>query len=149
MNKLVYTYLGIVILCWTLSPFIKKKMLYKLTNDEYFIINHIFITIIIAGYFLYYKQTIDCDINCLKKLNVYDYIYIIMGSIASFLGAKLILHLFKFKDVSYVVAHIQPIIIGLTFIIGYLFFKEKITIYKILGCAFIILGIVFLNKKHL
>ena len=45
------------------------------------------------------------------------------------------------------VAHIQPLVISLTFVIGYLFFSENITVNKVIGVSLVILGIIFLNKK--
>lgn len=148
-NTLIYIYILVIILCWTSNPFIKKYILKNdtLTNDEYFIINHFMITLILAFYFFYLYKKKKCSPECLKKLNRYDIIYIFLGSITSIIGARLILNVIKFKDVSYVVAHIQPIIIALSFIIGYLFFSEQVTVYKIIGISLVILGILMLNKK--
>ena len=47
-------YFILVVLCWTLNPFIKKTVLKndRITTDEYFIINHFVITLLFIGYFI-------------------------------------------------------------------------------------------------
>jgi uncharacterized membrane protein len=149
MEYLLYFYLVLIILCWTLNPFFKKKMLNKLNNDEYFVINHILITTMMAFYFFYLFKKKKCSPNCLKTLNRYDYLYIFLGSVTSILGARLMITLIKYKEISYLIAHIQPIVIALTFIIGYIFFSENLSLYKIIGISLIILGLIIINKKNI
>lgn len=151
MQSSVLTYFILVILCWTFNPFIKKMVLKKgkINTDEYFVINHLVITAILIVYFAFLFNNRKCDTNCIKSLDRYDALYILLGSITSILGARLLLSIINQSDVSYMVAHIQPIVIALTFIIGYLFFSESITIYKLIGVSLVILGILFLNKKSL
>ena len=147
-NKL-YFYLLLIILRWTLNPFIKKKVLKnnKINSDEYFAINHTFVTIIILVYLYFLFTNKKCDYNCFKKLNIYDYLYIFVGSITSILGARLLLTLIQFKEVSYLVSSIQPLVISLTLIVGYLFFNENISLLKLLGITLIISGLICINKK--
>jgi len=66
-NIKLYLYLLLIILCWTLNPFIKKKVLKnnKINSDEYFAINHTFVTIIIVVY-LYFLFTNKNQGNCEK-----------------------------------------------------------------------------------
>ena len=149
MDAISYIYILIVVLCWTLNPFIKKIVLKgkKLNVDEYFIVNHLVVTLILGVYFFYLFKNKKCSPNCFKKLNKYDYIYIILGAITSILGARLLFSLIKKEDISYVVSNIQPMVIGLSFVIGYIFFSENITITRLIGASLIVLGLVFINKK--
>tara|TARA_B100001093_G_C26828891_1_gene1015271 strand:+ start:1956 stop:2420 length:465 start_codon:yes stop_codon:yes gene_type:complete len=151
MQSSIVTYFILVILCWTFNPFIKKMVLKKgkINTDEYFVINHLVITAILIVYFVFLFNNRKCDTNCIKSLDRYDAMYILLGSITSILGARLLLSIINQSDVSYMVAHIQPIVIALTFIIGYLFFSESVTIYKLIGVSLVVLGILFLNKKSL
>ena len=50
-------------------------------------------------------------------------------------------------DVSYLISNIQPAVIALTFLVGYMFFKEEITINKIIGVVLILFGIFMMNYK--
>jgi uncharacterized membrane protein len=149
MKNIFYVYLAIIIICWTANPFIKKIVLKskKLNIDEYFIINHIVVSLIIMVYFYTLFKKKKCSLLCLSKLDKYDYLYIIMGSLTSILGARLLISIIKTEEITYLIAHIQPMIIALTFLIGYMFFSENITATKVLGISLIILGIIFINKK--
>ena len=115
--------------------------------DEYFVINHFVITVLLIGYFIYLYQKRECSPNCIKQLTRYDCLYILLGSITSILGARILLYLIKTNDISFMVAHIQPLVILLTFLIGYLFFMEKMSMYRILGGVLVIVGLILLNKK--
>tara|TARA_B110001469_G_scaffold127659_1_gene149562 strand:- start:1155 stop:1607 length:453 start_codon:yes stop_codon:yes gene_type:complete len=147
MNILILLSFILVVLCWTFNPFIKKKIL-KTTNlkvDEYFVINHFVITILLIGYFIYIYKKGECSSNCIKQLTRYDCLYILLGSITSILGARLLLYIIKTNDISFMVAHIQPLVILLSFLIGYIFFMEKMNIYRIFGGILVIIGIILLN----
>ena len=149
MNNILYVYIGIIVLCWTLNPFIKKIVLKskKLNTDEYFIINHIFVSIILGIYVYSLFKKKKCSWLCLTKLDKYDYLYISMGALTSILGARLLISIIKTEEISYLIAHIQPMIIALTFLISYMFFSEHVTPIKVIGISLIILGLIFLNKK--
>ena len=136
-------------MCWTLNPFIKKIVLKgkKLNIDEYFIINHLVVTLILGGYFFYLFKNKKCSPNCFRKLDKYDYLYITLGAVTSILGARLLFSIIKKEDISYVVANIQPMVIGLSFVIGYMFFSENITLTRLMGVSLIILGLICINKK--
>lgn len=151
MNLNVFIYFFLVVLCWTFNPFIKKVIMTKgkLNTDEYFVINHFVVTSILVLYFIYLFNTRKCNTNCIKTLDKYDVLYIILGAVTSILGARLLLSIIQQNDISFMVAHIQPIVIALTFIIGYMFFSETLTTYKIIGIGLVILGILFLNKKNI
>ena len=59
----------------------------------------------------------------------------------------MLLHVVSSADVSYAIAHIQPIVISLTLIIGYLVFNESLTTHKVFGIALIVCGLIILNKQ--
>jgi uncharacterized membrane protein len=149
METISYIYILIIVLCWTLNPFIKKIVLKgkKLNIDEYFIINHLVVTLILGGYFFYLFKNKKCSPNCFRKLDKYDYLYITLGAVTSILGARLLFSIIKKEDISYVVANIQPMVIGLSFVIGYMFFSENITLTRLMGVSLIILGLICINKK--
>ena len=45
--------------------------------------------------------------------------------------------------------NVQPVVISLSIILGYLFFKEKLGLTKLLGLTFIIVGLVLINKAKI
>lgn len=147
--NLVFIYIFIVVLCWTLNPFIKKRVLNKLNANEYLIVNHMIVTLFILLYFYYIFKNNKCDINCLKKLDKYDLLLIIIGGVTTILGSFLLMNLINNTDVSYAIAHIQPIVISLTIILGFVFFNEKITYSKVIGIILVITGLIIINSKKL
>ena len=44
MYSLTYFYIFVIVLCWTLNPFIKKMLMTKMDANEYLIINHSVVT---------------------------------------------------------------------------------------------------------
>ena len=108
MNNILYVYIAIIVLCWTANPFIKKIVLKnkKLNTDEYFILNHIFVSIILAIYFYSLFKEKKCSLYCLSKLDKYDYLYIFMGAITSILGARLLISIIKTEEITYTLLHI-------------------------------------------
>ena len=146
---LTLIYFIIIVCCWTMNPFLKKLILTKnkITTDEYFVINHFIITMLLFAYFIYLFRSSKCSVNCVKKLEVRDGILILITALTSIIAARLLLNIIKTRDISYMVANLQPLVILSTFIIGYVFFMEKVNNYRIAGGIFVILGIILLNKK--
>ena len=151
METLVIVYFALVVLCWTFNPFIKKIIIKKgkMNTDEYFVLNHFVVTIILIFYFVFLFKNRKCKTECLKSLDIYDISYILFGALTSILGARLLLSIIQYNEVSFMVAHIQPLVISLTFFTGYLFFSENITLNKVIGVSLVILGIIFLNRKSI
>ena len=147
----IYFYLGILVLAWTLNPFFKKKLMNKLNNEELFFINHIVITFFILLYFLYRYKCNKIRLDCISKLSSFsknEIFLLIFGAIITVVGARLLPYLLaQNKDVSYIISHIQPVVIMLTVVIGFMFFKEKITLFKLLGVIFIVIGLIIINVK--
>ena len=120
----------------------------KITANEYMIINHAIITLLIIGYAIYLFNNNKCDIKCLKKLTKTDYSMIFLGAITTILATLMLLYLIAETEVSYAIAHIQPIVIAFPVIVGYLVFNEKMSMTKITGIALILFGLLLLNKNY-
>jgi uncharacterized membrane protein len=146
MHTVVYFYIFIIVLCWTLNPFIKKVLLTNVGKSEYLVINHVFITLFVLIYFLFMFSRNKCDINCIRNLSKREIGLLTLGAISSLLGTLMLIHLISYSDVSYAIAHIQPIVISLTLIIGYLVFNETLDAYKVSGISLVVLGLIILNK---
>ena len=146
MHTVFYFYIFIIVLCWTLNPFIKKVLLTNVGKSEYLVINHVFITLFVLIYFLFMFSRNKCDINCIRNLSKREIGLLTLGAISSLLGTLMLIHLISYSDVSYAIAHIQPIVISLTLIIGYLVFNETLDAYKVSGISLVVLGLIILNK---
>lgn len=76
-----------------------------------------------------------------------EIMYLILAALTTILATVILLYLINLKDVSYVIAHIQPVVIALTVVVGYMFFSENITKTKIFGISLVILGLVLMNMN--
>jgi uncharacterized membrane protein len=146
MNTLFF-YILIIVLCWTFNPFLKKTVMKKMTASEFFVINHFVITIFVLFYFFYLFNNGKCDINCIMNLDRKEILYLVLAAITTIIATVILLYLINLKDVSYVIAHVQPVVIALTVVVGYMFFSENITRLKIFGISLVILGLVLMNMS--
>lgn len=147
MYSLIYFYIAIIVLCWTLNPFIKKAVMKKIDANEYLLINHSIITILLLFYFVYLLKKKKCDVNCIKSLSKNDLALVFLGGVTTVLSTLMLLYLVQSSEVSYVMSHVQPIVILLSFILGYFIFKESLTIQKGIGGILIIAGLLAFNYK--
>ena len=143
-----YILIAVLIMCWTLNPFMKKHASKNLTSDEYMIFNHGLCTILIIIYFIYLLMNNKCDINCIKKIDKKQFIYSIGGAVTTVFAALVLIKLLKNNNASSIIPQIQPIVIISTVSIGYFIFKEDITKNKILGCMLIVFGLFVFNRKN-
>jgi uncharacterized membrane protein len=146
MIALTYFYIFVIVLCWTLNPFIKKQVMKKMDPNEYLIMNHSVVTIILVFYLVYLLKKKKCDFNCIKQLTGGDLGLLLIGGITTILATLMLVYLVSTSEVSYVMGNVQPIVIALSIMLGYLFFKEKLGLTKVLGLSFIIVGLVLINK---
>ena len=148
MNKdLKFTYFLLIILIFIFvcNPFMKKIACKNINANEYLLLNHILLTIVVilyASYLFYYNK---CNVNCLKKMSRKEIIYAIIAAITSIIGALVFITLIQREEITFLLPNIQPIVLLLGAIIGYLIFKETMNKEKILGIILIILGAVIIN----
>jgi uncharacterized membrane protein len=142
-----YLLLILLILCWTLNPFLKKNGPKQLSSEEYMFFNHLLCTIIILFYFFYLFFNNKCDIACINKISNKELIYSIFAAGITVLSSLLLIKLLKNNDASSIIPQVQPAVLLLTILIGYLIFNEKLTKNKVIGGSLIITGIYFINRK--
>ena len=144
-----YLLILILIICYTINPFIKKHASKKVNADEYMFIYQIFILVFIVLSSIYLIQSNTCNINCYKKMSIKDICWTILAVILGMIGSSLLLYLVKMDDVSYLIPNIQGIVILLGSAIGYFIFNEKIDKFKFMGILLIFFGIISINYGKL
>ena len=150
-NIMVSSYILIVLLiiCFTINPFIKKHASKNVTSNEYTFIYQIFIVVFIALYSTYLIQTKACELTCYKKMNNKDIWWTILAVITGMVGSTLLLYLVKTDDVSYLIPNVQGIVILLGAGIGYFIFNESFDTFKFIGILLIFFGIISINYGKL
>ena len=141
-----YILLFMLVTCWTLNPFLKKTIAKKIPSKEYIIYNQCLCTFLVLIYALYLVKTNNYDTSFIRKLSNKELFISILGALVTLMASLILINLLKDNDASSVIPQIQPCIILMTLIIGYFLFNENITINKITGTFFIILGLYFINK---
>ncbi len=142
-----YILLVLLVLCWTVNPFMKKKIAAKMSSSEYMIFNHCLCSILIFLYFIYLIKSDNFSINNIKSLDNKDFGISIMAALTTVLATVFLISLLKNNDASYVIPHVQPCVILLTMLVGYYLYDEGITKNKSFGAILIISGLVLMNYK--
>jgi len=144
-----YSLIILLVLCFTINPFIKKYASKNVSSYEYIFIYQIFIVAFIFVYSIYLLQTNCCQINCYKKMSNKEMLWTVLAVISGMFGSIIMLNLVKRTDVSYLIPNIQGIVILLGALIGYFIFKESFNKFKIIGIILIFLGILSINYGKL
>jgi uncharacterized membrane protein len=140
------TYLLILLItCWTLNPFLKKKVASKLDSNEHLIFNHALCSMIIIMYLIYLLMNNKYNWRNLKSLDANDVIVSSSGAFTTVLASMLLIKLLKDGEITYILPHAQPCILVLTLFIGIFFYGESFTPNKIIGTLLIVGGLVFMN----
>lgn len=145
----MYTRIAVILLLtilWGIAPFFKKIASKNLETNEYLILNHCMITIILIVFVIYLLMSKKCSIDCIKKMNTPEIIMLIIGGFIGVFSSICLIHLIKNYDINMVMPYLQPLVIIATAIFGYLF-KEQISREQLIGFAIIILGIIIANYK--
>ena len=147
-NKTTIIAMTLLILGWTIIPFLKKIPLEKITPISFLLFNHVTVGILLLFYLIYllyhgkFTKTLVSQYN---NLYTREMIFIVIVSIIGLITGIAWITLIKNNYVSYVIPHIQPIILMLTLILSYFFFKEPINRYHIAGCFLVVSGLVLIN----
>ena len=144
----------LLILGWTIIPFLKKFPLEKITPISFLLFNHVTVGLLLAFYLLYLFLTgkfTNTVVSQYNNLSSGEMIFIVIISMIGLITGISWISLIKNNYVSYVIPHIQPIIIMLTIVLSYFLFKEPINRYHIAGSVLVISGLVLINigKKQM
>lgn len=146
LNK-TYLFLVLLVACWTLNPFLKKKSVGNLNSSDYLILNHTLCTIAVIVLGIYMFSCKKCSMNSFRKLTTAEWIWASFAAITTVLASYFLIDLLKIKDASFIIPQLQPCIIVLTLLIGYFLFNEEFTKNKAIGTALIVGGLVIFNYK--
>lgn len=127
---------------WGLSPVIQKHLLEKFDKRSlmlfYASANILFIVLMLS----FFNNKLYSDI---KSLNTYDIFLISAYTFFTIFMANLIfLEVLKYNN-SHEVAAIEGIYPFFTLVLAYMFLKEKITAFGILGVIFVVLGVICIS----
>lgn len=141
-----YINIIVIIICWSVNPFLKKIVNKNITPIEYNLYNNICVLCILLLVFsrnVFSKNT-NFELNMFKKLSAKEIGGLIMSSLLTLLPSYLFVTLIRTHNVSRVNSIIQSSTILAGSLIGVFFFSEPFSIYKLIGVSNIIVGIYFI-----
>lgn len=144
-DKTSYILFALLVLSYTITPFIRKKAAANFTNEEFFIFSNTFVFLLILMYSIYLFKSNKCSISMLSKINKTNTCLCALGAITGMAGSILLTALTKTGNVSSIIPQVQPIVIMLNIILAYFLFGEDINKFKVAGVVVIILGLILIN----
>ena len=147
MNYIMYIAMAIIVLCWVLTPFLRKIVLKKVSSFDFLLLTHsivmLFILLAILVMKIKNKKNFKLDFSSMDKK---DILVLILASVGTFVSSLLLIWLLKYNEATSIMPQLQPLVILLTILAGAFVFKENVSLMEWLGVAFIIGGVFILNK---
>ena len=136
--------MGIInILGWGIKPLFEKKGITYSNFINFANIRYIITAIICLIILLIYKKNeLFADIN--KPTIMYSIIVGFIGLMSAFSNY----YLLSKYDANYVIGIVEPGVIIVTVLFGYLFFNEKINLKRIIGILIVCIGIYVIFNSH-
>ena len=148
MNNLsLYFGMFLVVICWVLTPFLRKIVLKTATSLDFFICTQAIVLFYIVLTFLFLKIRNPTDYNFKSILNLdkKQIIILFLASLATYFSSIALIWLLKYNEATQIMPQLQPIVIVLTILVGILIFKEKVSFMECIGILFIISGVLIIN----
>ncbi len=137
--------LGVLVTCWTVNPFLKKKASVDMSANEYLLINNVIVLGLIAVYAIYLICRGNIDWKNYSNMGGSQVSYAMFAGITTVISAVILIYLIQHHSVGKLMPHIQPIVIAATVMVGWLVFREKFHYEQAIGVALIMGGLVVMN----
>ena len=99
MNYIMYIAMAIIVLCWVLTPFLRKIVLKKVSSFDFLLLTHsivmLFILLAILVMKIKNKKNFKFDFSSMDKK---DILVLILASVGTFVSSLLLIWLLKYKD---------------------------------------------------
>ena len=141
----------VLIICWTLNPFVKKKImnLPDKSNanirpvDFLLVSNLIAVTVVLVVYL--YNSRDKLSIQTGKSLTPKQWGYFAANAVVTLTATFLFVFVLEKGKITKLIPSIQSAVILFSFLIGLFVLKEDVPQYKLFSVALICLGIILLN----
>ena len=144
MKRLVNIF--IVSLLLAVSPYLQKKLIRDMGMYNYIAISTISMTAVILTYLSFETDTIKEKMDDKLKLNAV--ILVIVLSVITVPATLAYYSLVGNNELTYVFPLLLPLVLLLTFLIGFLFLKEEVTSERIAGGLILIVGMYIFTSHN-
>jgi uncharacterized membrane protein len=146
MNYHFYVLIFTIIMSGSFCDFYNKKAI-EHVDYRFFYLYRMCLTSICLGFYLFFIKRL----NCLKYLLTFNFSTSIMAFF-TMLGVFIFIitryYLLQTNETSYLIPIISSSSIILSFVFGYIFFRERIDKFKILGAMFVLPGLYIFSGSN-
>ena len=148
MNNLsLYFGMFLVVICWVLTPFLRKIVLTTANSLDFFICTQAIVLfyIILTFLFLKFRNPNNYNFQSILNLNKRQIIMLFLAALGTYFSSIALIWLLKYNEATQIMPQLQPIVIILTILAGIFIFKEKVNFMEGVGIFFIIIGVIMVN----
>lgn len=145
-NYFLYFGMALVVICWVLTPFLRKMVLTTATSLDFFICNQAIVSLYVLLTFLFLKlRRSEYNFQSIFNLDRKQIFILFVAAIITYLSSISLIWLLKYNDATQIMPQLQPMVIILTILAGIFIFKEKVNFMEGVGIFFIIIGVIMVN----
>ena len=139
MNTVTYVLLAVLILCWTINPFAKRRAVGNATRMDFLMVNSVCCTAVFVV-----LSSVFPSVDRWGVLNRWTAVSVGTTVVSSIVLIELLLR----HGAGYVIPHVQPVVIGLTALIAHVTVKPLNGV-QYFGVLLLCLGIMCLNHHEI
>ena len=145
-NYFVYFGMALVVICWVLTPFLRKIVLTTANSLDFFICNQAIVSFYVLLTFLFLKlRRSEYNFQSIRNLDRKQIFILFIAAIITYLSSISLIWLLKYNEATQIMPQLQPMVIVLTILAGIFIFKEKVNFMEGVGIFFIIIGVIMIN----
>ena len=146
-NYFLYFGMALVVICWVLTPFLRKIVLTTANSLDFFICTQAIVLfyIILTFLFLKFRNPNNYNFQSILNLNKRQIIMLFLASLGTYFSSIALIWLLKYNEATQIMPQLQPMVIILTILAGIFIFKEKVNFMEGVGIFFIIIGVIMVN----
>ena len=146
-TNFIYFGMALVVICWVLTPFLRKIVLTTANSLDFFICTQVIVLfyIILTFLFLKFRHPNNYNFQSILNLNKRQIIILFLAALATYFSSIALIWLLKYNEATQIMPQLQPMVIILTILAGIFIFKEKVNFMEGVGIFFIIIGVFIVN----
>ena len=146
-NYFLYFGMALVVICWELTPFLRKIVLTTANSLDFFICTQAIVLfyIILTLLFLKFRNPNNYNFQSILNLNKRQIIMLFLASLGTYFSSIALIWLLKYNEATQIMPQLQPMVIILTILAGIFIFKEQVNFMEGVGIFFIIIGVIMVN----
>lgn len=146
MEYYVYSLLALLIIGWSINPYLMKHSIGKLNQPQYLFLK--LVTIIVIFFLMYLFNILsfskDCE-NIVRTFTKNQLYWFLASTFVTITTSILFITLLKNNNVSFIIPHAKPLAIIVTLLFGSCFFKDKLNIQQLFGVSLVVFGLIIIN----